>query len=386
MGPLAGVRIIEIAAIGPAPFAAMLLADLGAEVIRIDRTEEVDLGLPGKREVKFDILKRGRRSVAVDLKAAEGREVVLRLVERADALIEGFRPGVLERLGLGPDELLARNPRLIVGRMTGYGQDGTLAPRAGHDINYIAIAGVLGAIGRAGEAPVPPLNLIGDFGGGGMFLALGLVAAILEARGSGKGQVIDAAMVDGAIYLNGLMLGLLSQGAWRDERGANMLDGGAPWYDTYETSDGQWMAIGSIEGRFYTELLSKLGLDPARLPPQHDRSGWPQLRQAIAGAFASRTRAAWEQVFAASDACVTPVLSMREAARHPHNVARAAIVERDGVLQPAPAPRFSRTPAQMGAPPRLDGADTRAVLAEAGLSGGEIERLSAAGIIVDRQE
>jgi alpha-methylacyl-CoA racemase len=381
MGPLSGVRIVELAAIGPAPFAAMLLADLGADIIRVDRTEAIDLGLPGKSEAKFDVLRRGRRSVAVDLKTAAGQAVVLRLAETADALIEGFRPGVLERLSLGPDVLLARNPRLVVGRMTGYGQDGPLAPRAGHDINYIAIAGVLGAIGRPGEAPVPPLNLIGDFGGGGMFLALGLVSAILSARATGQGQVVDASMVDGAVYLNGLMQGLLSQGAWRDERGVNMLDGGAPWYATYRTQDNQWMAVGAIEGRFYAELLEKLGLNPADLPQQHDRTGWPALRSAFEMAFLSRTRAEWETVFAASDACVTPVLSIREAAQHPHNVARANTLDRDGVLQPAPAPRFSRTRAEAGALPRPEGADTDAILRSAGYSAAEIATLEAAGTI-----
>jgi alpha-methylacyl-CoA racemase len=381
MGPLGGVRIVELAAIGPAPFAAMLLADLGAEIVRVDRTEAIDLGLPGKSEAKFDVLRRGRRSVAVDLKTAAGQAVVLRLAETADAVIEGFRPGVLERLGLGPDVLLARNPRLVVGRMTGYGQDGPLAPRAGHDINYIAIAGVLGAIGRAGEAPVPPLNLIGDFGGGGMFLALGLVSAILSARATGQGQVVDAAMVDGAVYLNGLMQALVSQGAWRDARGVNMLDGGAPWYGTYRTKDDQWMAVGAIEGRFYAEFLAKLGLNPADLPQQHDRTGWPALRSAFETAFLSRTRAEWETVFAASDACVTPVLSIREAARHPHNVARANTLDRDGVLQPAPAPRFSRTRPEAGAPPRPEGADTDAILRSAGYSTAEIDALEAAGTI-----
>src|SRR5262245_54714192 len=277
MGPLAGYRIIEMAGIGPAPFAAMLLADMGAEVIRVDRREAADLGLPGK-EPKFEVLHRGRRSLSLDVKSDAGRGVVLRLAGKADALIEGFRPGVMERLGLGPDALGGVNPKLVFGRMTGFGQDGPLAQRAGHDINYIALAGVLHGIGRRGEAPVPPLNLIGDFGGGGMFLAFGVVCALIEARQSGKGQVVDTAMVDGVAYLMAMFHGLYAQGYWRDARGENTLDGGAPWYDTYRTKDGKHVAVGAIEGRFYDELLQKLGLDGAKLPSQHDRQAWPRLR------------------------------------------------------------------------------------------------------------
>mgnify|MGYP001371980873 CR=1 FL=1 len=318
-GPLRGRRIIEIAAIGPAPFAAMLLADMGAEVIRVDRPEAIDLGLPGERAPKFEVLQRGRRSVAVDLKSQAGRDVVLRLLADADALIEGFRPGVMERLGLSPDICLEANPRLVYGRMTGYGQQGPMANRAGHDINYIALAGVLHAIGREGQNPVPPLNLIGDFGGGGMFLAFGVVCALLEAQKSGKGQVVDAAMVDGAAYLMALMYGMYSQGTWADERGVNVLDTGSPWYNVYETKDGKWLAVGAIEQRFYEEFIERLGLAEAGLPKQHDRKGWPELARRFAEAIKGRTRDEWEADFEGSDACVSPVLSLGEVGRHPHN-------------------------------------------------------------------
>jgi alpha-methylacyl-CoA racemase len=380
MGPLAGYRIVEMAGIGPAPFAAMLLADMGAEVIRVDRRKAADLGLPG-RDVKFDVLHRGRRSIAVDVKVEAGREVVERLAAKADAIIEGFRPGVMERLGLGPDALLAINPKLVFGRMTGFGQDGPLAQAAGHDIDYIALAGVLHAIGRKGEAPVPPLNLVGDFGGGGMFLAFGVLCALLEAQRSGEGQVVDAAMVDGSATLMALMFGLFAQGAWKDERGVNVLDTGAPWYDTYRTRDGKWLAVGAIEKRFYEAFVRRLGLDPGELPKQHDRSGWPELRRRFAEAIAARTRDEWERVFAGSDACVAPVLALGEVARHPHNAARGTFVEREGVLQPAPAPRFSRSAPEMGAPPRPAGADTDAVLADFGYSEAEIARLKDASVV-----
>jgi alpha-methylacyl-CoA racemase len=380
MGPLAGYRIVEMAGIGPAPFAAMLLADMGAEVIRVDRRDAADLGLPG-REVKFEVLHRGRRSIAVDVKAEAGREVVKRLAAKADAIVEGFRPGVMERLGLGPDMLLTLNPKLVFGRMTGFGQDGPLASAAGHDIDYIALAGVLHAIGRKGEAPVPPLNLVGDFGGGGMFLAFGVVCALLEAQRSGEGQVVDAAMVDGAATLMALMFGLHAQGAWKDERGVNVLDTGAPWYDTYATKDGKWLAVGAIEKRFYEAFVQRLGLNMGELPRQHDRSGWPELRRRFAKAVAGRTRDEWERIFAGSDACVAPVLSLAEVARHPHNATRGTFVVRDGVLQPAPAPRFSRTVAEMGAPPRAVGADTEAVLSDFGFPAAEIAELKEAGVV-----
>jgi alpha-methylacyl-CoA racemase len=380
MGPLAGYRIIEMAGIGPAPFAAMLLADMGAEVIRVDRRQAGDLGLPG-REPRFDVLHRGRRSIAVDVKSEAGRDVVKRLAAQADAIIEGFRPGVMERLGLGPDALLALNPKLVFGRMTGFGQDGPLAPAAGHDINYIALAGVLHAIGRQGEAPVPPLNLVGDFGGGGMFLAFGVVCALLEAQRSGMGQVVDAAMVDGSATLMALMFGMYAQGTWKDERGVNVLDTGAPWYDTYETKDGKWLAVGAIERRFYEAFVERLGLTLADLPRQHHRSGWPELRRRFAAAIAGKTRDAWEKIFAGSDACVAPVLALSEVASHPHNAARGTFVARDGVLQPAPAPRFSRTVPEMGTQPRPVGADTEAVLADFGFSEGEVSGLKGAGVV-----
>jgi alpha-methylacyl-CoA racemase len=381
MGPLAAYRIVEMAGIGPAPFAAMLLADMGAEVIRVDRRGEADLGLPGRREVKFDVLHRGRRSIAVDVKAEVGREVVKRLAAGADALIEGFRPGVMERLGLGPEPLLALNPKLVFGRMTGFGQDGPLAQAAGHDIDYIALAGALHAIGRKGEAPVPPLNLVGDFGGGGMFLAFGVVCALLEAQRSGKGQVVDAGMVDGSATLMALMFGLHAQGTWKDERGVNVLDTGAPWYDTYRTKDGRWLAVGAIEKRFYEAFIEGLGLDPVGLPGQHDRAGWPELRRRFAETIAGKTRDEWERIFTGSDACVAPVLALGEVAQHPHNAARGTFVTRDGVLQPAPAPRFSRTVPEMGAPPCQPGADTDAVLADFGFSEAEIARLREGGAV-----
>jgi alpha-methylacyl-CoA racemase len=380
MGPLAGYRIIEMAGIGPAPFAAMLLADMGAEVIRVDRREAADLGLPG-REPKFEVLHRGRRSIALDVKAEAGREVVKRLSAKADAIVEGFRPGVMERLGLGPDVLLALNPKLVFGRMTGFGQDGPLAQAAGHDINYIALAGVLHAIGRKGEAPVPPLNLVGDFGGGGMFLAFGVVCALLEAQRSGKGQVVDAAMVDGSATLMALMYGMFAQGTWKDERGVNVLDTGAPWYDTYQTKDGKWLSVGAIEARFYKEFVTKLGLKMSELPKQHDRSGWPDLRRRFTDTIATKTRDEWERIFAGSDACVAPILTLSEVADHPHNAARATFSRRDGVLQPAPAPRFSRTVPKMGGSPRKAGSDTEGVLADFGYKAGEIAALKESGVI-----
>ena len=380
MGPLAGFRIIEMAGIGPAPFAATLLSDMGAEVIRVDRREAADLGLPG-REPKFDVLHRGRRSLAVDLKTEAGCAVVKRLAAKADGLIEGFRPGVMERLGLSPEQLLQINPRLVFGRMTGFGQNGPMAQAAGHDINYIALAGVLHTIGRKGEGPVPPLNLVGDFGGGGMFLAFGVVCALLEAQKSGKGQVVDAAMVDGAAYLAAGIYGLFSQGSWADERGVNVIDSGAPWYDVYKTKDGKWLSVGAIERRFYAELVEKLGLGKAELPKQHDRKGWPVLRERFTAAIASRTRDEWERIFEGSDACVAPVLALGEVESHPHNVARATFVRRDGVLQPGPAPRYSRTQCEMGPPGRPRGVDSEGVLKDWGYAPAEIAELKQAGVV-----
>lgn len=381
MGPLKDITIIELAGIGPAPFAGMLLADMGARIIRIDRRADSDLGIPG-RAPKFDVLARGRQSIAVDIKSAAGREVVLRLVAQADALIEGFRPGVIERLGMGPDVLSKANPRLVIGRMTGFGQDGPWAHRAGHDIDYIALSGALHAFGRKGEAPLPPLNLVGDFGGGGMFLAFGVVCAILEAQKSGKGQVIDAAMVDGAAYLMAMIFGMRSAGRWADERGVNILDTGAPWYDTYETKDGKWLAVGAIEKKFYEELLQRLGLAGRDdLPGQFEIKRWGELRAVFAETIKSRTRDEWEAAFDGSDACVAPILSLDEVAGHPHMAARQVLTEIDGVRQPAPAPRFSRTVAKMGRPPVAPGTDDDAVLEAAGYTTDEIAALRKSGTI-----
>ena len=381
MGPLQGLRIVEMAGIGPAPFAGMMLADMGAEVVRIDRLQTEDLGLPEQTEAKYDVLARGRRSLGVNLKSGAGRDVVLRMIRAADGLIEGFRPGVMERLGLGPDMCLRLNPRLVYGRVTGYGQDGPMSLRAGHDINYISIGGALHAIGPAGGPPVPPLNLVGDFGGGGMLLAFGLVAAMLWAARTGDGQVVDAAMVDGTASLMGMVQGLVAAGVWRDQRGVNILDGAAPFYRTYETKDGKYVAVGAIERRFYLELLVGLGLNREPLPDQHDRSRWPELSQRFAAVFATRTRAEWEHAFAASDACVTPVLSIAEATEHPHNRARRTFLERDGVPQPAPAPRFSRTSPETGEAGRAPDADSADVLQSFGFAEDEIERMVATGVI-----
>ncbi|MCW5732174.1 MAG: CoA transferase [Alphaproteobacteria bacterium] len=379
MGPLRGVKVVEMAGIGPGPFCCMLLSDMGAEVIRIDRMEAADLGI--MRDPKFDLLGRGRRSVAMNLKRPEAVAAAKRLIAGADILIEGFRPGVMERFGLGPDECLTANPRLVFGRMTGWGQDGPLAHAAGHDINYIALTGALAAIGRQGEAPVPPLNLVGDFGGGALYLAFGVVCALLEARQSGRGQVVDAAMVDGAASLMTAIYGLRAMGVWSDRRGENILDTGAPWYDVYETRDGAFVAIGSIEGRFYGELLKRLGLDADSLPAQHDRKRWPELRQRFREAFITRTREEWCAAMEGSDVCFAPVLDMGEAMEHPHNVARGTFVEIDGIRQPGPAPRFSRTRPGRPSPPPAPGAHTAAALGDWGFSETEIAALRAAGAI-----
>jgi alpha-methylacyl-CoA racemase len=368
---------LELAGIGPGPFCGMMLADMGADVLRIDRLEQGDVGLPV--EPKFDIMARGRRSIALDLKQRASVEIVLALSAKADVLIEGFRPGVTERLGLGPEACFARNPRLIYGRITGWGQDGPLAQAAGHDINYIALAGALHAVGRAGQAPVPPLNLVGDFGGGGMYLAFGVACALYEARASGRGQVIDAAMSEGAASLMSIFWGRMAAGFWRDERGVNPLDGGAPWYDVYETADGKHIAIGAIEGRFYAELVERLDLDTATLPGQHEKARWPELRTALSAAFKQRSRDEWCARLEGSDACFAPVLSIAEAPMHAHNRARGAFVEREGVIQPAPAPRFSRTPGRIarGAPERGQGG--AAALADWGLDAGAIAEFRDAG-------
>ncbi len=379
MGPLAGVKVVEIAGIGPGPFCAMVLADLGAEVIRVDRASGVPEQMP--EGPARDVLNRGRRSIAVDLKTPRGAETVLRLVESADALIEGFRPGVAERLGIGPDAALAANPRLVYGRMTGWGQDGPYADAAGHDINYIALSGLLHAIGRAGEAPVPPLNLVGDFGGGGMLLALGVVAALLETRSSGEGQVVDASMVDGAALLGTMVFGFFGTGGWNDERGTNLLDTGAHFYDVYETADGRHVSIGSIEPQFYAELLRLSGLQDEDLPAQFDREQWPAMKERVAAVFATKTRDEWCEIMDASDVCFAPVLSLAEAPEHPHNRARGTFVEQAGVLQPAPAPRFSRTPGELVAPPPHPGQHTDEVLRAWGFEADEIAKLRADGAV-----
>ena len=378
-GPLAGLKIIEIAGIGPGPFCAMMLADMGAEVIRVDRAQSVMGGDPAAPPA--DVLNRGRRSIGVDLKNPDGVEAVLSLIETADGLIEGLRPGVMERLGLGPDAALARNPKLVYGRMTGWGQDGPYAPSAGHDINYIALAGALEPIGRRGEAPVPPLNLVGDFGGGGMLLAYGLVCGLLNAQRSGEGQVVDAAMVDGAAVLMTMFHAFRAMGIWEDERGTNLLDTGAHFYDVYETSDGKYVSIGSIEPQFYAELLRLTGLEAEDLPYQHDKGEWPALKVRLAGIFKTKTRDAWCEVMEGTDVCFAPVLSLAEAPQHPHNVHRGTFVELNGVVQPAPAPRFSGTPATVARPPAHAGQHTDEVLADWGFDPDRIAKLRSANAI-----
>ena len=379
MGPLAGITVIELAGIGPGPFCGMMLADLGADVIRVDRAQSVQGGDPDRPPA--DLLARGRRSIGVDLKSPDGVEVVLSLVERADALFEGFRPGVTERLGLGPDECLARNPRLVYGRMTGWGQDGPYAATAGHDINYISLAGALDPIGRRGQAPVPPLNLVGDFGGGGLLLAFGIVAGLLEARTSGQGQVIDAAMVDGAAALMTMTHSLRAMGIWNDERGTNMLDTGAHFYDVYETADGGYISIGSIEPQFYAELLRLTGLEDEALPGQYDRARWPALKERVAAVFRTKTRDEWCEIMEGTDVCFAPVLTIPEAVAHPHNVHRGTFVEVAGIPQPGPAPRFSRTEVAIARPPAHAGQHTEEILAEAGLDADRIAKLRETGVI-----
>jgi alpha-methylacyl-CoA racemase len=345
MGPLAEVKVLEIAGIGPGPFAAMMLADMGADVLRVHRSgQPALLGASAP-----DTVGRGRASVPADLKDPAGVELVLRLAESADALVEGMRPGVMERLGLGPDVVHARNPRLVYGRMTGYGQDGPMARVPGHDINYISLAGALGAIAREGERPLFPLNLLGDYGGGGMLLAFGIVCGVLEARGSGRGQVVDAAMVDGAALLTNIFYGLRAGGIWNGRPGANVLDSGAHFYDVYETADGGHVAVGALEPQFYAALLERLAVDPSEMP-QWDRSRWPEFKQRLAEIFRGRSRDEWAEIFEHADACTTPVLGFDDAPAHPHNLARGTFVEIDGVLQPGPAPRFSRTTPEIRAP------------------------------------
>jgi alpha-methylacyl-CoA racemase len=376
-GPLTGLTVIELAGLAPAPFACTILADLGAEVIRVDRVT------PGADVLAFDYdpLMRGRRSIGVDTKTAEGVELVLRLAEQADVLIEGFRPGVAERMGLGPADVHARNPRLVYGRITGWGQDGPLAQRAGHDINYIGLAGALEPIGRSGERPVPPLNLVGDFGGGGLYLAMGVLAALYERNLSGKGQVVDASMVDGAAMLTTHLHGLRAAGVWPAGRGENLLDGGAPFYDTYETADGRYVAVGAIEMRFWHCLLEVLGLDAEQLPSRLDSSRWPELRAILAKEIGKHTRDELAAMAEGTDACLTPVLSPWEAAEHPHNAARETFVDVGGVVQPAPGPKFDRTPPGPPEPPHEKGADTVEVLTRLGLDATRIGRLQEAGVV-----
>jgi len=378
MGPLSGIKVLEFEAIGPGPFCGMMLADMGADVLLIDRPDDPRLGFG--RDRWFDVMMRGRRSATLDLKSKNGVAAALELAGRADAIIEGFRPGVMERLGLGPDALLAKNPKLVYGRMTGWGQDGPLAARAGHDINYIALTGVLNAIGRAGGAPVPPLNLVGDFGGGGMLLAFGIACGLVEAQRSGKGQVVDAAMVDGASLLAVMFSGMMAAGRWTEARGDNVLDTGAPWYDAYETKDGKYVAIGSIEPKFYDELLVRLGLKDANLPAQNDRKGWPALRKAFSSKFLEKSREEWCKVFDGSDACFAPVLTFTEARAHPHNTARATFTRAGKVDQPAPAPRFSRTPGEIRRVPPERGEAGGEALKDWGFSATEIEKFKSLGL------
>jgi crotonobetainyl-CoA:carnitine CoA-transferase CaiB-like acyl-CoA transferase len=376
MGPLKGTKIVELAGIGPGPLCAMLLADLGATVLRIDRKHPVELGSP--RPLAYNLLLRNRRALALDLKQPAAVELVLRLVTGADALIEGFRPGVTERLGLGPDVCLQRNPRLIYGRVTGWGQDGPLAQAAGHDLNYIALTGALHAIGRKGQPPTPPLNLLGDYAGGSLYLALGILAAMLEARSSGKGQVVDAAMVDGAASLMTSAFGLYAGGLMSLERGTNATDTGAYYYDVYECADGEWISVAAIEGRFHDELLRRIGVAPEEIGDQRDRANWERARATFARVFRTRTRQQWCELLEGSDACFAPVLSMAEAAQHPHLAARGTFVNVGGVEQPAPAPRFSRTKPETPTPP--EPADAERAL-EGWLCADEIRALRASAII-----
>jgi alpha-methylacyl-CoA racemase len=374
-GPLSGLRVIELAGIGPGPHAAMLLADMGADVVRVDRPGQAASLVP----FQHDVMRRNRRSVIVDLRTPEGVRVVLDLVRSADALIEGFRPGVTERLGVGPDECWAVNPQLVYGRMTGWGQKGPLSQTAGHDIGYVALTGALHAIGRRGAPPTPPLNLVGDFGGGSTYLVIGVLAALWEAARSGRGQVVDAAIVDGASSLTAMQHGMMAAGLWRDERASNMVDSGVPWYDVYETSDGRHMAVGALEPAFYAELMSVLALEPDEAE-RADPARWPALRERIAATFATRTRDEWSDLFEKTDACVAPVLSLTEAPHHAHLAARGTFVEVNGVAQPAPAPRFGRTVTATPTPPVAPGTNTREVLDEWGVSG--IAALIDAGIVV----
>ena len=379
MGALDGVRVIELAGIGPGPFCGMMLADMGADVVRIDRAGAVRGGDPANPPANVNA--RGRRSIGVDLKSEEGRDLVLRMVADADVVFEGFRPGVAERLGIGPEDCMARNPAIVYGRMTGWGQDGPYAQTAGHDINYIALAGALAHMGRDDTGPVPPLNLVGDFGGGGMYLAFGIVCALLSARSTGEGQVVDAAMVDGAASLMSFFYGMLHTGFASERRGENMLDTGAHFYDVYECADGEYISIGSIEPQFYAELIEKLGLDPDDFADQHDRSRWPELKAKVAAVVATRTRDEWDAVLEGSDVCYAPVLAVSEAIEHPHHVARGTFVESGGLRQPGPAPRLSGTPGSIRRPPPHEGQHTDELLDELGLGANEVAALRASGAV-----
>jgi alpha-methylacyl-CoA racemase len=370
MGPLSGVKILEMGGIGPGPFCGMMLSDMGAEVIRIERIDQVKI-----MEPRYDVLLRNRKSIALNLRKPEGVNAVLKIVGQVDALFEGFRPGVMEKLGLGPDVCLDRSAKLVYGRMTGWGQDGPLANAAGHDINYISLSGALHAIGRAGKRPVPPLNLVGDFGGGGMLLAFGMVCALFESRASGKGQVVDAAMVDGSAALMAMMYGMRAAGLWADDRETNLIDGGAHFYDTYETSDGKYISIGSIEPQFYALLLQLAEIEDAEFENQLDQRKWPELKEKLKEAFKQKTRDEWCGIMEGSDVCFAPVLSMEEVARHPHNQYRKTFIDIDGVVQPGLAPRFSRTHTELQGSSPEPGAHTEAVLADFGFSADEVQAL-----------
>jgi alpha-methylacyl-CoA racemase len=375
MGPLQGLRVIEMAGIGPAPFCAMLLADMGAEVLRVDRLVASDIGIPVPP--KFDLLNRNKRSVAVDLKSPEGHATVGRLIAQADVLIEGFRPGVMERLGLGPDAFKSLNPRLVYGRMTGWGQDGPLAQAAGHDLNYIALTGVLAAMGRKGEPPGIPLNLIGDFAGGSLYLAMGILAALHRARETGRGQVVDAAIVDGTANLLTMLYGYQQAGQWINERGVNVTDGGSPYYDVYQTADGNYVSVAPVEKKFYLDFMARIGLNVDDLPPQDDRAQWGLLRQTIADTLKQKSREHWCTLLEGTDACFAPVLDIEECQHHPHNRFRQLHVEVDGVMNPAPAPRFSETPSTLRKTPSRPGEDTETALSDWGFSRDELEALKA---------
>jgi alpha-methylacyl-CoA racemase len=385
-GPLTGIRVVEVGSIGPGPFCAMLLSDMGAEVIRVDRAAIVgqDTDRDGN-DARYNLLSRGRRNIAVDLKNPAAVDAILRLIDQADALLEGFRPGVMERLGLGPDLCLARNPKLVYGRMTGWGQDGPIAHIAGHDINYIALSGVLHTIGEAGGPPVPPLNLVGDFGGGALYLAMGVLAGIISARSTGRGQVIDCSMVEGSASLMMMMYGALASGAWKEERGANRTDGGAHYYHVYETRDGEHVAIGAIEPQFYALLLKHTGLEGEDLPPQTDRAEWPGMQERLTRIFKTKTRAEWVEIMQETDICFAPVLRMSEALKHPHNVHRESFVEIEGIPQPGPAPRFLGTPTRVQRPPARVGEHTDAVLRDWGFSAGEIAELHRSGAVASAE-